>query len=100
MTCSCAGCDGAFEPAGRGSPQRFCGGDCRAAFHRAARRWALAALERGELTVAQLKEGPPETVYGCSKGLGAPGPVVGAGRPGASRRGSAAAEGPDDPRFI
>jgi hypothetical protein len=38
-----------------GRRQRFCLSRCRSALHTAARRWAIAALARGELTVADLR---------------------------------------------
>ena len=98
---TCEWCGEAYEPGGRGEPRRFCSDRCRAALHRAARRWALGELEAGRVTVAQLKEGLGKTVYGCSRGLGAPGPGVGKGEAGASRRPAAAAAGEDeDARFV
>ena len=46
---------------GRGGPvQRFCSDACRAAFHRAGRRWLARELEAGRLNIADLREfGPP-----------------------------------------
>lgn len=60
MSAPCVWCGAAFEPGDRGEPKRFCSARCRAALHGAARRWALAALARGELTVAQLRNAPGE----------------------------------------
>jgi hypothetical protein len=44
----------------RGSARRFCSAVCRMAFHAAARRWALAAIERGELRLDQLRMASPK----------------------------------------
>ena len=69
MTAGCLWCS-ALLPAGRGrgSQRRFCSTDCRSAFHTAARRWALAEIAAGRLTVAQLKECRPESVHAFSRG--------------------------------
>lgn len=61
----------------------------------------MAALERGELTVVQLKEGLPQSVYASPKGLGVLRSEIGTGRPGASRRAPGAVAGQDDDaRFV
>ena len=39
-----------------GKPQRFCSAPCRLEFHKATRKWAIEAIERGELTVDQIRE--------------------------------------------
>jgi hypothetical protein len=65
----CDWCAGPVETGGRGSAKRFCSSACRAAFHRAARRWALGELAAGRVTVAQLRAVPGESVYACSRGL-------------------------------
>ena len=58
MAC-CLWCEKPFPPRSTGgTAQRFCSAGCRAAFHRAARQWALETIERGELTVAQIKNAP------------------------------------------
>jgi len=46
-----------------GSAQRFCCDACRAAFHAAARLWALAEIEGGRLTVDQLKNTVRHSVH-------------------------------------
>ena len=56
--CQCLWCGAAYGPRrDGGSRKRFCSGLCRAAFHRAARRWAIQELERGRLTVEALRKG-------------------------------------------
>jgi hypothetical protein len=57
---NCLWCKTTFEPrATGGSPQRFCDTDCRNAFHRAARVWAINAIEAGTLiTLDQLNNRP------------------------------------------
>ena len=39
----------------RGSARRFCSPHCRAAFHTAARQWAIRAILESRLSVAQLR---------------------------------------------
>ncbi len=41
-----------------GRAQRFCSSDCRVEFFSAARQWAIEAIERGELTVDQIRNAP------------------------------------------
>ncbi len=42
---------------GHGGPdQRFCSSDCRMAMHRAARRWTMAEVAAGRVTVAELRK--------------------------------------------
>ena len=57
---ACLWCDTAFEPRKAGSPQRFCSSKCRDEFHSAGRRYAERAVLGGLLTVAELRNGPPE----------------------------------------
>ena len=40
-----------------GRAQRFCKMSCRRAFHAAARRWALDAVDAGVLTLGDIKQG-------------------------------------------
>lgn len=59
---ACLWCGSGFEPRrDGGKAQRFCSPDCRLAFHRAARLWAIAAIDAGTLTVAALRNGPLAT---------------------------------------
>lgn len=51
----CLWCDGDMAKGRRGSPRRFCRLSCRVAFHRAARRWAIAVIDAGLITVADLR---------------------------------------------
>jgi len=44
-----------------GRAQRFCRSTCRRAFHAAARRWALDAIEAGVLSITDLKKGTQPT---------------------------------------
>jgi len=79
MTALCLWCEGPLPAGrGRGSERRFCCSECRSAFHTAARRWALAEIAAGRLTVAQLKECRSESVHAFSRGhlasAGTPGP--------------------------
>lgn len=56
----CLWCERAFEPrdaSGGGSPQRFCGVTCRAAFHSATRKLGIELVERGIVTSAELRSG-------------------------------------------
>ncbi len=52
----CLWCEWPFKcRASGGKAQRFCSPEHRAAFHRAARRWAVGAVEAGIVTVDCLK---------------------------------------------
>jgi hypothetical protein len=65
----CEWCGAPFEPRqDGGSAQRFCSRACRAALHKAARRWALALLAGGYITADNLRQGRRRSVYaqGCS----------------------------------
>jgi hypothetical protein len=54
----CSWCDRLFRPRQSGGrAQRFCRPRCRRAFHCAARAWALDAIARGALTIADIKNG-------------------------------------------
>src|SRR5438270_669460 len=57
---ACLWCDTAFEPRKAGSPQRFCTSKRREEFHSAGRRYAEHAVLSGQLTVAELRNGPAE----------------------------------------
>src|SRR5947209_19976659 len=56
----CLWCETEFEPRKGGSPQRFCNSKHRDAFHSAGRRYAEHAVLGGQLTVADLRDGPAE----------------------------------------
>jgi len=56
----CLWCEGEFERRKGGSPQRFCNSKHRDAFHSAGRRYAEHAVLSGQLTVADLRNGPAE----------------------------------------
>ena len=52
----CLWCEREFQRrTSGGTPQRFCSKGCRYDFHRAARKWAMKAIDAGLLTVASLK---------------------------------------------
>jgi hypothetical protein len=54
---SCAWCDKPLKAQKGGAfSKRFCGGPCRAVFHTACRRWALAALDAKLITIQTLKD--------------------------------------------
>lgn len=52
----CAWCGEAFEPGGRGKPQRFWSAAHRRAYDQAARDWVRQALASGLLTVEDLRK--------------------------------------------
>ena len=55
----CFWCNDPYTPRSTGgTAQRFCSSDCRAEFHNSVRQWAIEAIERGELTVDQIRNGP------------------------------------------
>src|SRR5207248_1120132 len=56
----CLWCETEFEPRKGGSPQRFCNSKHRDAFHSAGRRYAEHAVLSGQLTVADVRNGPAE----------------------------------------
>jgi hypothetical protein len=58
---TCLWCKTPFSPRKTGgSAQRFCSKDCRAAFHTAARRWAIQAIDDSRLDVVDLKPKPKQ----------------------------------------
>ena len=58
----CLWCEQPFEcRASGGKAQRFCSPEHRKAFHRAARQWAVGAVEAGVVTVDCLKNPSPAT---------------------------------------
>ena len=60
---SCYWCDRPFRCRRTGGhAQRFCSPHCRLAFHAAARRWALEAIEAGVLTIDHIRKGVQPTV--------------------------------------
>lgn len=72
MTATCKWCGRPFETGRRhGTERRFCSAACRTAFHTEVRRWALLALDRGEVTVAQIRNDPRKacTLQGEAPGL-------------------------------
>jgi hypothetical protein len=52
---ACLWCACSFEPRRGGTPQRFCGVECRTAFWSALRRWGERAVAAGILTIADLQ---------------------------------------------
>jgi len=79
----CPWCDrpfGARQTGGRA--QRFCREECRRNFHAAARRWALAELAAGRLTISALKNALSGNAHVALSGgrddqrPGSPGPRV------------------------
>src|SRR6266566_4904601 len=44
-----------------GKRQVFCRTACRRAFHAAARTWVLAGLAAGQISISDVKNGPPAT---------------------------------------
>ncbi len=60
---TCLWCEQPFKcRASGGKAQRFCSPEHRKAFHRAARRWAVGAVEAGVVTVDCLKN-PSSATY-------------------------------------
>jgi hypothetical protein len=59
---SCSWCDRPFQlQQSGGHAQRFCSPHCRLAFHAAARRWALEAIEAGVLSIGDIKRSAEPT---------------------------------------
>jgi hypothetical protein len=59
---SCYWCDRPFQlRQSGGRAQRFCSPHCRLAFHAAARRWALEAIDAGVLTIDHIRKGVQPT---------------------------------------
>lgn len=56
----CLWCEVSMPPrrSARGSRRRFCSKSCRQAFHGAARRWAVRAVEFGTLSVDEIRRVP------------------------------------------
>jgi hypothetical protein len=68
MTVLCLWCGQPFERRlSGGSPRRFCSSVCRAALHTAARKWALAEIDAGRLSVAAIKECRPDSVHAAAR---------------------------------
>ncbi len=60
---NCLWCEAKFAPRKTGGmAQRFCSSDCRAAFHNAAHRWLLRAIDDGTVPVAAIRNGPTATL--------------------------------------
>jgi hypothetical protein len=53
----CQWCERPYRTRRGGSPQRFCGRECRTAFWSALRGWGDGAIAAGVLTVADIKDG-------------------------------------------
>jgi len=53
----------------RGSARKFCSAAHRAQFHKAAKRWAMAALEAGIITVETLQR-VPQSVHALGGPVG------------------------------
>jgi hypothetical protein len=59
---SCCWCDRPFQlRQSGGRAQRFCSPHCRLAFHAAARRWTLDAIEAGVLSIGDIKRSAEPT---------------------------------------
>lgn len=55
-TVCCAWCGVPFRRLRQGGREkRFCADRCRAAFHTAARRWVLKAIDAGVITLAEVR---------------------------------------------
>ena len=52
----CQWCEQPFRPRRGGSPQRFCGAECRTAFWTALRRWGERAVAVGILTIDEIRK--------------------------------------------
>ena len=62
MAPACAWCDRPFTPRHTGGhDQRFCRQSCRRALHSVVRRWVLAELAAGRLSLDAIKSGLPAT---------------------------------------
>lgn len=72
---ACLWCERPFTPRSTGGrAQRFCRPRCRRSFHAAARRWVLAELAAGRVTLAAIRNGSTATralPTGTSAGSGA-----------------------------
>src|SRR5262249_21695005 len=59
---SCVWCERLFRTRQSGGrTQRFCRPSCRRHYHAAVRQWTLAAIARGDLTIADIRTGVPAT---------------------------------------
>lgn len=64
MSAICLWCPRVFLPRVTGGrKQRFCSPRCRKEFFECARAWAVAEVEAGRLTPAQLAKGPKANVH-------------------------------------
>ena len=60
---NCLWCEVEFAPRKTGGKaQRFCSPECRIAFHNAAHRWLLKAIDDGTVPVAAIRNGPTATL--------------------------------------
>ena len=58
----CPWCDRPFQARRDGGKRQvFCRTACRRAFHAAARTWVLAGLAAGQISISDVKNGPPAT---------------------------------------
>jgi hypothetical protein len=65
----CLWCSAPFRPrASGGSRQRFCSGLCRSELHDCARRWAIAEVDAGRLTPAELAKAPKLSINAAAIG--------------------------------
>jgi hypothetical protein len=68
-TAICKWCGHPFKPRETGGkPQHFCRSACRRTFEAAGRRWVAAALAKGSLSLAELRDGfhPTRALHGSS----------------------------------
>ena len=60
---NCLWCEAEFaQRKTGGKAQRFCSSECRTAFHNAAHRWLLKAIDDGLVPVAAIRNGPTATL--------------------------------------
>ena len=60
QTATCPWCDGSFTSRIVGvHRKKFCSVACKDAYHSALRKWAKFALERGDLSISDLKAASP-----------------------------------------
>ena len=56
MTRQCEWCQEKFQPReSGGSPQKFCGRECKRLFEKSIRRWAYMQYDQGKLNLSELQ---------------------------------------------
>jgi hypothetical protein len=67
---ACLWCRSTFQPrASGGSRQRFCSPQCRRECHDCARRWAVAEIDAGRLSTAQLTSALKHSINAAVVGM-------------------------------